>query len=571
MPELVRAVAGSQRQARAWTRSSRLRRSSCCFPGVEMIEPGDRPGDRRGSRPASWSRSNARRSSSPSPAATPARRGRTGSSSCGADQGRRPHQRAAAPSPRRRGQPDRVVCVVGVAGAGKTTALRAVSPTPTAIATSSCSVPLRAGEPPMSSRPRPASGAVPCTGCCSSQGAGAPTRLRARGRRGGPGRDARARAASRPRRAGGGEGAAGRRPAQLPPSAPAASTPRSANDSARSSSARTVASATRSNAKHSPGCAAATPSPTSPTPPSAAASQSPTIHRGEAAVARRLVADSPTKPSRKRDARLPPRRRPPTQPAAHALMHKAGGSDAKRRASATGVPRPRPSRLPTEQCPPRRPQRHSRDHRRPRPPDAHPPRRRRHRAPDPGRLRRRAPRARLRAHRPRRARSHLRPRLRPPPRPGRTPGMGLCPCTRARVETRLYLADRDGLEREMPLREPDLAAPPERAARALERSAAEPLALDQTTQPHDVNARLVPDGSRNSNSNVPEQPSNSRPPGVSSSSSAGGTAAADASNSRARSRSGRPPSEASTRHAQSWSRHRPRLGACHRQPVIATP
>ena len=68
---------------------------------------------------------------------------------------------------------------------------------------------------------------------------------------------------------------------------------------------------------------------------------------------------------------------------------------------------------------------------------------------------------------------------------------GYVACTRARVETRLYLADRDGLERETPLRHPDSAAPPERAARALERSAAEPLALDQTTRRHDVNARLV--------------------------------------------------------------------------------
>ncbi|MGH3051160.1 MAG: MobF family relaxase, partial [Gaiellaceae bacterium] len=56
---------------------------------------------------------------------------------------------------------------------------------------------------------------------------------------------------------------------------------------------------------------------------------------------------------------------------------------------------------------------------------------------------------------------------------------GYVACSRARVQTRLYLADRDLLERETPLRQPDLAGPPERAARALERSSAEPLALDQ--------------------------------------------------------------------------------------------
>ena len=51
--------------------------------------------------------------------------------------------------------------------------------------------------------------------------------------------------------------------------------------------------------------------------------------------------------------------------------------------------------------------------------------------------------------------------------------------SRARFQTRLYLADRDIVEREALLREPDPAAPPERVARALLRSAAESLALDQ--------------------------------------------------------------------------------------------
>jgi conjugative relaxase-like TrwC/TraI family protein len=56
---------------------------------------------------------------------------------------------------------------------------------------------------------------------------------------------------------------------------------------------------------------------------------------------------------------------------------------------------------------------------------------------------------------------------------------GYVACSRARFETRLYLADRDALDRSTPLRQPDPIAPPERAVRALQRSSAEPLALDQ--------------------------------------------------------------------------------------------
>jgi conjugative relaxase-like TrwC/TraI family protein len=56
---------------------------------------------------------------------------------------------------------------------------------------------------------------------------------------------------------------------------------------------------------------------------------------------------------------------------------------------------------------------------------------------------------------------------------------GYVACSRARLETRLYLADRDMFERETPIRRPDPAAPPERVAHALQRSAAEPLALEQ--------------------------------------------------------------------------------------------
>ena len=67
---------------------------------------------------------------------------------------------------------------------------------------------------------------------------------------------------------------------------------------------------------------------------------------------------------------------------------------------------------------------------------------------------------------------------------------GYVACTRARSETHLYLAEHDTLERETPLRDPNPPTAPERTARALERSAAEPLALDQARQRHDVNARL---------------------------------------------------------------------------------
>jgi hypothetical protein len=65
---------------------------------------------------------------------------------------------------------------------------------------------------------------------------------------------------------------------------------------------------------------------------------------------------------------------------------------------------------------------------------------------------------------------------------------GYVACTRARGETCIYLAEREAIEHEMSL--PDPATPPERAARALERSAAEPLALDQTTRRHDIHTRL---------------------------------------------------------------------------------
>ena len=68
---------------------------------------------------------------------------------------------------------------------------------------------------------------------------------------------------------------------------------------------------------------------------------------------------------------------------------------------------------------------------------------------------------------------------------------GYVACSRARAETHLYLAERDPLERETPLREPNPAAPAERAARALARSSAEPLALDQGGERRDPTMRLL--------------------------------------------------------------------------------
>lgn len=68
---------------------------------------------------------------------------------------------------------------------------------------------------------------------------------------------------------------------------------------------------------------------------------------------------------------------------------------------------------------------------------------------------------------------------------------GYVACTRARLQTRLYLADRDGLEPETPLHESHPTAAPERTTRALERSSVEPLALDQRRATQDTILDLV--------------------------------------------------------------------------------
>jgi conjugative relaxase-like TrwC/TraI family protein len=56
---------------------------------------------------------------------------------------------------------------------------------------------------------------------------------------------------------------------------------------------------------------------------------------------------------------------------------------------------------------------------------------------------------------------------------------GYVACSRARLETRVYLADGNTLERETSLDPPDLTGAPERAAHALQQSAGQSLALEQ--------------------------------------------------------------------------------------------
>jgi conjugative relaxase-like TrwC/TraI family protein len=68
---------------------------------------------------------------------------------------------------------------------------------------------------------------------------------------------------------------------------------------------------------------------------------------------------------------------------------------------------------------------------------------------------------------------------------------GYVACSRASAETHVYLAERDPIERETPLRDPSRPSPPERAAHALERSSSEPLALDQSREREDTAMRII--------------------------------------------------------------------------------
>jgi hypothetical protein len=68
---------------------------------------------------------------------------------------------------------------------------------------------------------------------------------------------------------------------------------------------------------------------------------------------------------------------------------------------------------------------------------------------------------------------------------------GYVACSRASAETHVYLAERDPIEHETPLRDPNRPSPPERAARALKRSSSEPLALDQSREREDAAMRII--------------------------------------------------------------------------------
>jgi conjugative relaxase-like TrwC/TraI family protein len=67
---------------------------------------------------------------------------------------------------------------------------------------------------------------------------------------------------------------------------------------------------------------------------------------------------------------------------------------------------------------------------------------------------------------------------------------GYVACTRARAETRLYLAEL-AIEPETHVHNPGRPSPPERAAGALSRSSAEPPAVEQIAAPPDATARLL--------------------------------------------------------------------------------
>jgi ATP-dependent exoDNAse (exonuclease V) alpha subunit len=81
---------------------------------------------------------------------------------------------------------------------------------------------------------------------------------------------------------------------------------------------------------------------------------------------------------------------------------------------------------------------------------------------------------------------------------------GYVACSRARTETRLYLTERDGLECETPLRQPTPAAPPERAARALQRPAASRSRSSRRSYNATSQRVCAPDNTNNSNGSVSE-------------------------------------------------------------------
>ena len=396
----------------------------------------------------------------------------------------RAHGRAAdARRTKRRTSRDRVVCVVGAAGAGKTTALRVLADGLPRERASRCSAPRRAAAPPTSSRPRPASAARPCTAPARRPARGRPApRLRARRRRGRDGRDARARAALELVDEAEGKAVLVGDPQQLPAGRRRRPLPRPLRTARRDRPhrepppARPVRTPTRSRS-----CASATPSRTSPTPPAAAASTSTTT---PTAAKQRLLEDwwqaaqhdlggTVMLAYRRDDVR-------DLNDAARTLMLRSRPARPRRaRARRARVPRRRPRPLPPQRRTARRPQRHPRDRRRPRPDAA---------------LTLRTDAGALRTHHaatpPSTSSTATRSPATPPrARPSSAPSS--CSATKARsgvglrrvhprpTETRLYVV-RETLEGEQ---HGNLLTPPDPAGRlasALKQSAAEQLAAVQT-------------------------------------------------------------------------------------------
>ena len=516
--------------ARPVERGARGGRGAVALPGRRAGRAGRRAGPAGAVHdPRAARRSSARRSSSRSPAATSARRPRTARllARDAARVGRRALGRAArCSSTRPRHEPDRVVCVVGAAGAGKTTALRAARRRPSRErrpgARCGAERPRRRRAPRRRRHPQPHPPPAPARRPDRGR---PPARLRARRRRGRHGRDARARAAARPRRAGRGEGGPGRRPAPAPAGRRGRALPRPLRPTRRDRAQREPPPArpvrTRALAQLRDG---------DPEPYLAHAARRGRLHvdddagSRQAAAARRLVADRRARPRRHRDARLPPRRRPRAQ---RRRPHAAQPGRPARARGARGrrsrVPRRRPRPLPPQRRAARRPQRHPRNHRRRSTP------RRSTLQTDGGALRSLDERYvaehlehgyALTGHAAQGATVERAFVL--APRPGRTRRSGATSPAPAPAPRPASTSPTETLEREAHGREPDRPDPPARIARALARSAAEPLALDQTRAPPRGSATR---DASSSNRTAPTPQNDSRRPRRSSTSSAGAAAA----------------------------------------------
>ncbi len=517
MPELVRAVAGSLPQGASVEDVLETADRAVALPRRRAASSSEtRRAGRPGSRPASCSKSSARQSSSRSAAGTRTRR----TSSDGRCYARLLHEPTLTNEQRQLVldaslSPDRVVCVVGVAGAGKTTALHALADahrdSDIPVLGSGAERPRRRRAPSDDRHPQPHP--APAAARRRADG-GLPHRLRAGRRRGRDGRDARARTAARARPPGGRQGAPGRRPGPAAGGRRRRPLPRPLRTTRRARTHRQPPPARPDRTGRArPTCATATPSPTSPTPPATAASRSPTNQPPRNSGCSRTGGGAPstTSPAQRCSPTAASTSTTSTTPPTPSCSAPAGSAPTRLSLADANSASATASSAATT-TPTRNPQRHPRHHRLPRRRRAHPPPRQRRDPPGPPFVRGRVPRAWLRAHRPRRPRRHPRTRLRPPPRPGRTPGMGLRrlhPCTNRHPP----LPRRQGLDRARDaIRRPDTTAPPERAARALERSAGEPLALDQTTGRDAVGTRLHARRQGTSNGSATEQSHGSPPP-----------------------------------------------------------